>query len=167
MLRRGETIDEHRERMMAKAEAQRRFEKPEVTPAKVEAAQQIQRKVEARTPPKPQPRARRRQPTPRRRVIGENCVKCGHALRRRGENKPGTKLHIGHGLCSKCFSEKTRRDAGRPTMAELRGPRHKTCAECGVRLRPRRAEPTVGTKPVGGDGKCHTCYERGRRKRAA
>ena len=75
----------------------------------------------------------------------ERCVDCGSAERK----------HMGHGLCTRCYSRR-RRSGTRPSHGATWSRRHASCVSCGGIEREHHAE-----------GFCTTCYAARRRQTEA
>jgi hypothetical protein len=176
MMRRGETIEEWRERMMARAEELRRFTLQDDAarqsqidsrgrPKRVAATSKPRKPASApkpRTPRSTLTKAERKrrdyEPKGRPRAFPDTCVRCKDPVRRKSEPADGRKLMIGRGLCSKCYRQVRTRERGGPKIREMS---FTHCQGCGVPFR-KRGLPQDGTTRVHvGHGRCSTCRKRG------
>lgn len=175
--RRGETPDERRDRMRAKADWLRSF--AELDAQAVEAAQRppkpaprppkvarTPRPREARERRRPLRKGARRGPTGRPVTRPSECLGCGRPLCSRENRIEGAVVHAGRGLCSRCdaLARRPVRLADRRKLLPSTPP---SCVECGIGLRSKHAAVTPDTRRHAGRGKCSACYRGAQRSAAA
>lgn len=162
MMRRGETLEEWRERMRAKGERDRGFLERERAAALAKPKRPEPKKAAAAPAPRRRRQVSARAASRPRSTVPSDCVGCGHPMRRRREQREGARLHMGRGLCTTCWATQKRRANGMRPAAEARQRGATRCAGCGRPLRSRRAAPSPGTLVRVGNSRCSTCYHGGR-----